>query len=99
MQQNLDADLGVAALARRVAMSPRNFARVFAREVGETPARWIERVRVEAARRRLEESDASVDEIAARCGFGCAESLRRAFQRRVRVSPAAYRGRFRSVAA
>jgi transcriptional regulator GlxA family with amidase domain len=98
-QQNLTKDLGVVALARRAAMSPRNFARVFAREVGETPARWVERVRVEAARRRLEESDASVDEIAARCGFGSAESLRRAFLRRVRVSPAAYRGRFRSVAA
>jgi transcriptional regulator GlxA family with amidase domain len=98
-QQNLAKDLGVAALARRAAMSPRNFARVFAREVGETPARWVERVRVEAARRRLEESDDGVDEVAARSGFGSAESLRRAFLRRVRVSPAAYRSRFRSVAA
>ena len=51
-------DLGVAALAQRAAMSPRNFARVFAREVGETPARWVERARVEAARRRLEETRA-----------------------------------------
>ena len=97
-QQNLGRDLGVVALAKRVAMSPRNFARVFAREVGETPARWIERVRVEAARRLLEESDAGVEAVAARCGFGTAESLRRAFLRRVRVSPAAYRSRFRSAA-
>jgi len=97
-QQNLSRDLGVAALAKRVAMSPRNFARVFAREVGETPARWVERARVEAARRLLEESDAGVDAVAARCGFGTAESLRRAFLRRVRVSPAAYRSRFRSAA-
>ena len=91
-------DLSVPALARRVAMSPRNFARVFAREVGETPARWVERARVEAARRLLEESDAGVEAVAARCGFGTAESLRRAFLRCVRVSPAAYRSRFRSAA-
>jgi transcriptional regulator GlxA family with amidase domain len=98
-QKNLAGALDVATLAKRAAMSPRNFARVFAREVGETPARWVERARVEAARRLLEESVAGVDEIARRCGFGSAESLRRAFLRRVRVSPAAYRGRFRSAAA
>ncbi|MEX2206593.1 MAG: GlxA family transcriptional regulator [Myxococcota bacterium] len=98
-QAHVAADLGVTALAKRAAMSPRNFARVFAREVGETPARWVERTRVEAARRLLEESSASVEEIAARCGFASAETLRRAFLRRVRVTPAAYRGRFRSAAA
>jgi len=91
-------DLGVAALAKRVAMSPRNFARVFAREVGETPARWVERARVEAARRLLEQSDDGVERVAERCGFGTAETLRRAFLRQVRVSPAAYRARFRSAA-
>ena len=85
-------DLGVAALAKRVAMSPRNFARVFAREVGETPARWVERARVEAARRLLEEIGATASsEIAARCGFGTAETLRRAFLRRSACRPAAYR--------
>jgi transcriptional regulator GlxA family with amidase domain len=98
-QRHLDTALGVELLAKRVAMSPRNFARVFAREVGETPARWVDRVRVEAARRLLEESVAGMDEITHRCGFGSAESLRRAFLRRVRVSPAAYRARFRSAAA
>jgi len=98
-QAHLGAALDVAALAKRAAMSPRNFARVFAREVGETPARWVEQARVEAARRLLEESAAGVDEIAERCGFGSAEGLRRAFLRRVRVSPAAYRARFRSAAA
>lgn len=98
-QGRLNSALGVASLAKRAAMSPRNFARVFAREVGETPARWVERARVEAARRLLEDSAAGVDEIARRCGFGSAESLRRAFLRRVRVSPAAYRARFRSAAA
>jgi len=98
-REHLARRLDVRALAKRAAMSPRNFARVFAREVGETPARWIERARVEAARRLLEESAASVDEVAARCGFASTEVLRRAFLRRVRVSPAAYRGRFRSAAA
>jgi len=88
------ADLSVPTLARRVAMSPRNFARVFRREVGVTPARYVESVRVEAARRRLEESDDGVDAVAARAGFGTAESLRRTFLRTVRVSPTAYRHRF-----
>lgn len=88
-------DCSVPSLARRVAMSPRNFARVFRAEVGVTPARHVERVRVEAARRRLEESDDGVDAIAAGCGFGTAESMRRAFLRTVRVGPAAYRARFR----
>jgi transcriptional regulator GlxA family with amidase domain len=91
-----DADLSVPTLARRVAMSPRNFARVFTREVGMTPARFVESVRVEAARRRLEESAHGVDSVAAACGFGTAESMRRAFLRIVRVPPAAYRHRFRA---
>jgi transcriptional regulator GlxA family with amidase domain len=90
-----EADLSVPALARRVAMSPRNFARVFHREVGMTPARFTERVRVEAARRRLEETTDGVEGVAAVCGFGTAESMRRAFLRTIRVSPTAYRHRFR----
>jgi transcriptional regulator GlxA family with amidase domain len=90
-----EADLGVDALAARVAMSPRNFSRVFRREAGATPARFVEHVRVEAARRHLEESNASADEIATRCGFGTAETMRRAFLRTVRTSPREYRNRFR----
>ncbi|MEM7413014.1 MAG: helix-turn-helix domain-containing protein [Myxococcota bacterium] len=89
-----EAELGVEALAARMAMSPRNFARVFARELGVTPARYVERARVEAARRRLEESEASVEEVADACGFGSAETLRRAFQRQLGVSPSAYRESF-----
>jgi len=89
-------DCSVPALARRVAMSPRNFARVFAREVGATPGQFVERVRVEAARRRLEESADGVDNIAFRCGFGTAETMRRAFLRTLRVPPSAYRSRFRA---
>jgi transcriptional regulator GlxA family with amidase domain len=96
ISEHPDADLSVPTLARRVAMSPRNFARVFTREVGMTPARFVESVRVEAARRRLEESAHGVDRVAAACGFGTAESMRRAFLRTVRVPPAAYRHRFRA---
>lgn len=91
-----EADLSVARLARRAGMSPRHFARVFTEETGTTPARFVERVRVEAARRRLEESDDGVEEIAAHCGFGSAEVMRRSFLRQLRVAPADYRRRFRS---
>jgi transcriptional regulator GlxA family with amidase domain len=90
-----EADLSVPELARRAAMSPRHFARVFGDEVGTTPARFVERTRVEAARVLLEESDDGVESVAARCGFGTAETMRRAFLRVVRVSPNDYRARFR----
>ncbi len=89
------ADCSVTALARRVAMSPRNFARVFLRESGMTPAQYVERVRVEAARRRLEDSADGVDAIASGCGFGTAETMRRTFLRHLRVAPSDYRIRFR----
>ena len=95
---HLGDDLSVPALAARVAMSARNFARVFTREVRITPARFVENARVEAARRRLEESTHGVDAVAAQCGFGTAESMRRAFLRRLRVPPSAYRHRFTSTA-
>ncbi len=80
-------------------MSPRHFARVFAQELGVTPARYIERVRVEVARRRLEESALGVDVVAAESGFGSAETMRRAFLRNLSVSPVEYRGRFRETGA
>jgi len=93
---HLDDDLSVPALAARAGMSPRHFARVFAAELQMTPARFVELHRVEAARRRLEESSDGVERVAATCGFGSAEAMRRAFLRTVRVSPADYRNRFRS---
>jgi transcriptional regulator GlxA family with amidase domain len=87
-------DLSVAALARRVAMSPRNFFRVFVREIGMTPGRFVERVRVEAARRLLEETTRGVVNVATACGFGSPETMRIAFRRTLGVSPKGYRSRF-----
>jgi transcriptional regulator GlxA family with amidase domain len=91
-----EANLSVTSLARRAAMSPRNFARVFTREVGATPARWVESVRIEAARRRMEEGRSGVNAVAEACGFGTREALRRAFHRRLGVAPREYRQRFAS---
>jgi transcriptional regulator GlxA family with amidase domain len=91
---NLDQDLSVESLARRTAMSPRNFARVFSREVGLTPGQFVENLRLETARRRLEESVDGVDLIASETGFGTRESMRRAFLRNLHVPPSAYRSRF-----
>jgi transcriptional regulator GlxA family with amidase domain len=88
------ADLAVEALARRVNMSPRNFFRVFVREVGMTPGRFVERVRVEAARRLLEETSRGVPDVATACGFGSQEAMRVAFRRSLGVSPKGYRSRF-----
>jgi transcriptional regulator GlxA family with amidase domain len=90
-----EADLSVAALASRAHMSPRNFARAFAREVGTTPAAYVEAVRVEQARARLEATGASLASVARACGFGSGETMRRAFHRRLGVAPAEYRTRFR----
>ena len=96
MLEHPEADLSVEAVAGRAAMSPRNFARVFKRDVGETPGAWVETMRVERARELLEETERNVEDVAARCGFGSAETMRRAFLRRVKVSPSAYRERFRA---
>jgi transcriptional regulator GlxA family with amidase domain len=92
-----DTDLSVEALARRAAMSPRNFFRVFVRELGMTPGRFVERVRVEAARRLLEETTRGVQDVAAACGFGGPETMRIAFRRTLGVSPKRYRSGFSTV--
>jgi transcriptional regulator GlxA family with amidase domain len=91
---NPTADLTVPRLAARAAMSPRNFARAFAAEVGVTPAVFVERARVEVARRLLETTRDDVETVAARAGFGRVETLRRSFQRSLGVSPSDYRRRF-----
>ncbi len=84
----------ITDLARRASMSPRHFTRVFTDEVGEAPGAYVERIRTEAARRQLEETDDTVTVIAARCGFGSAETLRRNFVRRLGISPDQYRKTF-----
>jgi transcriptional regulator GlxA family with amidase domain len=92
--ENIRQDLSVENLASRVAMSSRNFARVFTREIGVTPAHFVEHVRIEHVRRALETTKKSLDEIAAAAGFKSAEVMRRAFARRVGTSPSAYRDHF-----
>ena len=92
---NLDRDLSVNALAERAAMSPRSFARLFEdRADGLTPAKLVEATRVEAAARALSESQGSIKQIAAQCGFGDEERMRRAFMRRLGTAPSAFRERF-----
>ena len=92
--QNLASELCLDVLARRTAMSPRNFTRVFKRATGMTPATFVELARVEKAHRCLEASSVGVEAIASQCGFGTSESMRRAFLRTIRVPPASYRERF-----
>jgi transcriptional regulator GlxA family with amidase domain len=94
MADNLGGDLSVSALASLAAMSERNFARVFTREFGVTPARYVEQLRLEAARRELELSDKGMEEIAIASGFSSADLLRRAFMRRCGTPPHSYRGHF-----
>ncbi len=96
--EHLEADLSVEALAVRAHMSPRHFARSFRAEVGLTPARYVERLRLEAARRRLEEGEEPVAAVAGACGFGGAETMRRTFLRVLGVGPAEYRRRFYTTA-
>jgi transcriptional regulator GlxA family with amidase domain len=94
---NLHKPLTVSLLAQRVAMSPRNFARVFAKEMKTTPAKFVERLRIEVARRRLEESQNSMETIATECGFGNVNSMRNVFQRTLKTPPGQYRRHFRHV--
>jgi transcriptional regulator GlxA family with amidase domain len=87
---------GIAELAGHAGLSPRHLQRRFTAEVGMPPAAYVERVRIEAAQRALTEGDEPVEAIARRCGFGTAETLRRAFHRNTRVTPSDYRDRFRT---
>ncbi|WP_092625936.1 DJ-1/PfpI family protein [Actinopolyspora mzabensis] len=89
------SDLSVAALARRANLSPRQFARSFSSEVGIPPGRYVDRVRLDAARRALGDTGAEIAEIARHCGFGTTETMRRVFLRDLGVSPSEYRDRLR----
>jgi transcriptional regulator GlxA family with amidase domain len=94
IEEHLGGDLRVERLAEQAGMSPRTFARVYAVKIGTTPARMVEKIRIEAVRRILEETDMPIKRIAAECGFGHEERLRRAFARQVGTTPAEYRQRF-----
>jgi transcriptional regulator GlxA family with amidase domain len=89
--EHLKEPLTIENLAKRVCMSLRNFSRVFAEEFGETPANFVEQLRLETARRLVEESVHSLDEIAEECGLGSVETLRRLFKRHFRTTPAKLR--------
>jgi transcriptional regulator GlxA family with amidase domain len=93
---HLTDDLSVAALAAHAGMSARNLARAFRRELGTTPASYVESLRVEAARRLLETTDLGVATVAARCGFGTVETMHRTFKRALSVTPGEYRRHFRT---
>lgn len=96
MLDNLDADLSVEALAEHAGMSARTFARVFVRETGTTPAKFVERARVDAARRALEETSDPMATISHRFGLGHPETMRRIFLRQLGVGPKDYRRRFQT---
>ncbi|MEV0369009.1 DJ-1/PfpI family protein [Streptomyces sp. NPDC050636] len=92
--ENPAADLSVDALAARAGLSPRHFARAFRDEVGMTPGRYVDRVRLEAARRRLEDTVDGIEQVSRHCGYGTPEAMRRAFVKALGAAPAEYRRRF-----
>jgi transcriptional regulator GlxA family with amidase domain len=94
MLENPRADQSVEALARRMSMSPRHFARQFRARIGASPAAYVRRLRVECARRRIEEGASRLKQVARDCGFADEQALRRSFQELVGVTPAEYRARF-----
>lgn len=94
ISENLQNDLRVEVLAEQFNMSPRNFTRVFKRQVGVPPGRFVEQCRLEFARQCLEQSDVALSQIARRCGYASADGLRLAFDRHLGLSPRDYRRRF-----
>lgn len=88
--------IGVVELAAQVNMSPRHFSRLFTRETGLSPAKFVEKLRVEIARKYLEDSSLSIDAIAEKCGLGGLVSMRRIFLRQLLLSPSDYRKTFRT---
>jgi transcriptional regulator GlxA family with amidase domain len=96
INRNLASDLSLSVLADQAGMSERSFSRHYAEATGQTPARAVERLRVEAARRLLSESRLPAKRIARRCGFGSEETMRRSFHRLIDITPQDYRARFGS---
>ena len=94
MRANLARDLRLPELARQAGMSERSLVRRYRAVVGSTPARSVERLRVEAACRRLGDTDRPIKEVAHLCGFGSEETMRRSFLRQLELTPQAWRERF-----
>jgi transcriptional regulator GlxA family with amidase domain len=92
--ENLTGDLSLTVLADRVCLSPRQFARRFKQAFGQTPATFVLDRRLDEARRRLSSRSESIENVAASVGFTTPDGFRRAFERRFRISPSLYRGRF-----
>ncbi|WP_218171394.1 GlxA family transcriptional regulator [Pseudomonas gingeri] len=92
--EHLAQDLSIPILAQQAGMSERSFVRHYRAETGQTPARAIEQIRVETARRLLSDTALPIKRIATRCGFGSEETLRRSFLRAMSITPQAYRERF-----
>lgn len=95
IMMHLGDNLQVEALAERLCMSPRNFARFFLAETGMTPAKFVELARIDAARHYLSSTTLPIETVAGRAGFGDAERMRRAFIRQLGVNPQSYRDRFK----
>jgi transcriptional regulator GlxA family with amidase domain len=95
VNDHLASDLSLSVLANQAGMSERSFSRHYAEATGQTPARAIEQLRVDAARRLLSETRLPVKRISQRCGFGSEETMRRSFQRLLCVTPQDYRDRFK----
>jgi transcriptional regulator GlxA family with amidase domain len=94
MLEHIDEPMTVETLAAQINLSPRQFARVFVAEFAMTPARFVEKLRIEAAQRLLRETDYAPKQVASRCGFASDEVMRRAFIRNIGISAIAYRKRF-----
>lgn len=95
LRRHIAEEVKVEMMAAKVSMSPRNFARVFLRETKMTPAKYLEKLRVDMARQYLEDSDLSMEQIAEKCGLGGLVSMRRTFMRHLKISPSYYRSTFR----
>ncbi|MDV7338545.1 GlxA family transcriptional regulator [Terasakiella sp. A23] len=93
---NLESDLCLPVLAKKSAMSVRNFSRTFKKETGHTPSEFIEQARIDAAKRLLEDGDMALQRIASHCGFTNVDMMRRTFIRRIGIKPTDYRNRFQS---
>ena len=94
MVEHMRGDLSLAALAKRVCLSPRHFVRRFKQTFGGTPAAFVENLRLDEARRRLSEHTQTIENVASSVGFQSDDVFRRAFQRRFGVKPSSYRSRF-----